>query len=30
MNALAAAALAAGELICEFHDGYRRSLLGGG
>jgi hypothetical protein len=27
MNALAAAALAAGELICEFHDGYRRSLL---
>jgi hypothetical protein len=27
MNALAAAALAAGELICEFNDGYRRSLL---
>lgn len=27
MNALAAAALAAGELICEFSDGYRRSLL---
>ena len=29
MNALAAAALAAGELICEFNDGYRRSLLAG-
>ena len=29
MNSLAAAALAAGELICEFHDGYRRSLLAG-
>lgn len=27
MNALAAAALAAGELICEFGDGYRKSLL---
>lgn len=27
MNALAAAALAAGELVCEFSDGYRRSLL---
>ena len=27
MNTLAAAALAAGELICEFNDGYRRSLL---
>ncbi len=27
MNALAAAALAAGELICEFSDGYRKSLL---
>lgn len=27
MNLLAASALAAGELICEFHDGYRRSLL---
>ena len=27
MNALAAAALAAGELICEFNDGYRKSLL---
>jgi hypothetical protein len=27
MNDLAAAALAAGELICEFTDGYRRSLL---
>ena len=27
MNALAAAALAAGELVCEFNDGYRRSLL---
>ena len=27
MNELAAAALAAGELICEFTDGYRRSLL---
>lgn len=27
MNPLAAAALAAGELICEFNDGYRRSLL---
>lgn len=27
MNSLAAAALAAGELICEFTDGYRKSLL---
>jgi len=27
MNALAGAALAAGELICEFSDGYRRSLV---
>lgn len=27
MNALAAAVLAAGELICEFSDGYRKSLL---
>jgi len=27
MNALAAAALAAGELVCEFSDGYRKSLL---
>jgi len=27
MNALAAAALAAGELMCEFHDGYRKSLI---
>jgi hypothetical protein len=27
VNALAAAALAAGELICEFSDGYRKSLL---
>jgi hypothetical protein len=27
MNDLAAAVLAAGELICEFTDGYRRSLL---
>ena len=27
MNAIAAAALAAGELICEFDDGYRKSLL---
>jgi hypothetical protein len=27
MNALAAAALASGELICEFSDGYRKSLL---
>jgi hypothetical protein len=27
MNELAAAALAAGELICEFSDGYRKSLL---
>ena len=27
MNGLAAAALAAGELVCEFSDGYRRSLL---
>ena len=27
MNGLAAAALAAGELICEFSDGYRKSLL---
>jgi len=29
MNPLAAAALAAGELICEFNDGYRKSLLAG-
>jgi hypothetical protein len=27
MNGLAAAVLAAGELICEFHDGYRRNLI---
>lgn len=27
MNALAAAALAAGQLICEFDDGYRKSLI---
>jgi len=27
VNPLAAAALAAGELICEFSDGYRKSLL---
>jgi hypothetical protein len=27
VNPLAAAALAAGELICEFNDGYRKSLL---
>ena len=27
MNPLAAAALAAGELICEFNDGHRKSLL---
>jgi hypothetical protein len=27
VNVLAAAALAAGELICEFNDGYRKSLL---
>ena len=27
MNAVVAAALAAGELICEFSDGYRKSLL---
>ena len=27
MSALAAAVLAAGELICEFSDGYRKSLL---
>jgi hypothetical protein len=27
MNALAAAAIASGELICEFTDGYRRSFL---
>ena len=27
MNPLAAAALAAGELICEFNDGYKKSLL---
>ena len=27
MNALAAAALAAGEMLCEFSDGYRKSLL---
>jgi hypothetical protein len=27
MTPLAAAALAAGELICEFSDGYRKSLL---
>ena len=27
MNTLAAAVLAAGELICEFNDGYRKSLL---
>lgn len=29
MNGLAAAALAAGELLCEFSDGYRKSLLAG-
>lgn len=27
MNALAASVLAAGELVCEFSDGYRKSLL---
>jgi hypothetical protein len=27
VNSIAAAALAAGELICEFSDGYRKSLL---
>lgn len=27
MNALAAAALAAGELVCEFSDGYRTELV---
>jgi hypothetical protein len=27
VNALAAAALAAGELICEFNDGYRKGLI---
>jgi hypothetical protein len=27
VNPLAAAALAAGELICEFNDGYRKSLI---
>jgi hypothetical protein len=27
VNALAAAALASGELVCEFSDGYRKSLL---
>jgi hypothetical protein len=27
MNGLAAAVLAAGELICEFHDGYRRNVI---
>ena len=27
MNGLAAAALAAGELVCEFDDGYRKGLL---
>jgi hypothetical protein len=27
MNPLAAAALAAGELICEFDDGYRKGLI---
>jgi len=27
VNAIAAAALAAGELICEFDDGHRKSLL---
>jgi hypothetical protein len=27
MNSLAAAMLAAGELVCEFNDGYRKSLL---
>jgi hypothetical protein len=27
MNALAASLLAAGELVCEFTDGYRRSLI---
>jgi hypothetical protein len=30
VNGLAAAALAAGELICEFSDGYRKSLLADG
>ena len=29
MSGLAAAALAAGELVCEFDDGYRKSLLAG-
>jgi len=29
MSGLAAAALAAGELLCEFGDGYRTSLLAG-
>lgn len=27
MNILAAAVLAAGELVCEFHDGYRRNVI---
>lgn len=27
MNALAASLLAAGELVCEFTDGYRKSLI---
>ena len=27
MNGLAAAVLAAGELVCEFHEGYRRNLI---
>jgi hypothetical protein len=27
VNALAAAALATGEMVCEFSDGYRKSLL---
>lgn len=27
MNTLAAAVLAAGELVCEFHDGYRRDVI---
>jgi hypothetical protein len=27
MNGLAAAVLAAGELVCEFNDGYRHNLL---
>jgi hypothetical protein len=27
VNSLAAAALAAGELICEFNDGYRKGLI---